>query len=326
MEATACCILGYKSQTMARTPSLLTRKEFIRTSAFAFAAMTAFPSFSFREKKNLRLSFSTLGCPDWSFQQIVDFAAQHGYSGIELRGIQRQMDLTQCVEFKTAEARKATLARMKEKGLQFVDLGSSSALHLPEGAERNKSLTEAKQFIDLASEIQCPNVRVFPNLFPKEREKKETMALISKGLLELGAYAVGKNVMVLMETHGDAVKIEDITAIMRMAEHKNVGLVWDIVNMWTITKEPPAEAYRQLKAYIHHTHIKDAKLVDGKPEYTFLGKGEVPVFEGIDALAKGGYKGFYSFEWEKLWHPELTAPELALADYPVAMQKHFGSI
>jgi hypothetical protein len=29
------------------------------------------------------------------------------------------------------------------------------------------------------------------------------------------------------------------------------------------------------------------------------------------------------FEWEKLWHPELEDPETALADYPVAMKKHF---
>jgi hypothetical protein len=49
----------------------------------------------------------------------------------------------------------------------------------------------------------------------------------------------------------------------------------------------------------------------------------VPIFEAIDALAKSGYKGYYSFEWEKLWHPEILEPEVALADYPKAMKKHF---
>jgi sugar phosphate isomerase/epimerase len=94
--------------------------------------------------------------------------------------------------------------------------------------------------------------------------------------------------------------------------------------MWTITKEPVTEAYNRLKKYIHHTHIKDAKLVDGKPQYTRLGQGEVPIFEAVDALSKSGYKGYYSFEWEKLWHPELEDPETALADYPVAMKRHFN--
>ena len=26
-------------------------------------------------------------------------------------------------------------------------------------------------------------------------------------------------------------------------------------------------------------------------------------------------QGFYCFEWEKVWHPELTDPEIAIADY-----------
>ena len=128
---------------------------------------------------------------------------------------------------------------------------------------------------------------------------------------------------VLMETHGDLVWAHDVEKVMKAAAHPNVGLVWDPSNMWTITKEPPSQAYRILKKYIHHTHIKDAKLVDGKPQYCRLGQGEVPIFEAIDALSKGGYKGYYSFEWEKLWHPELEEPETALADYPVAMKKHF---
>ena len=81
--------------------------------------------------------------------------------------------------------------------------------------------------------------------------------------------------------------------------------------------------YRRLKKYIYHTHVKDAKLVDDKPQYVFLGKGEVPIFKALDILAADGYKGFYSFEWEKLWHPELAEPELALADYPQAIKSHF---
>ena len=64
-------------------------------------------------------------------------------------------------------------------------------------------------------------------------------------------------------------------------------------------------------------------MVDGKIQYVFLGQGEVPIFEAIDALSKGGYKGYYSFEWEKLWHPEIAEPELAIADYAKVMRGHF---
>jgi len=298
-----------------------TRKEFLQTSGLLLGAALAKIPFDLKKDK-LHLAFSTLGCPDWSFQKITDFAVQHGYTGIEVRGLMRQIDLTKCDEL--TKDIEATLQLMKNKKLRFVDLGSGCTLHFNEGADREKNINEGKAYIDLAAQLNCPNVRVFPNLLPKDRDKDETMDFIVKGLLELGNYAKASGVMVLMETHGDLVWTHDIEKIMKNASHSNVGLVWDPCNMWTITKEPPLQMYKSLKKYIHHTHIKDAKLVDGKPQYTRLGQGEVPIFEAVDALSKGGYKGYYSFEWEKLWHPELEDPETALADYPLVMKKHFN--
>lgn len=298
------------------------RREFLQKSAVLLA--TAFANSSFDLKKsNPLLSFSTLGCPDWTFKQIIDFAAQHGYNGIEIRGILKQMDLPLCNEFNSAANRSATLKMMEDKNLRFVDLGSSATMHFADAAERKKNLDEGRRFIDLAHDIKCPFIRVFPNNFPKDQEKNATIDLIAKGLLELADYAKGSDVSVLMETHGDMVKTEDLEKVMRAAEHPNAGLVWDVTNMWTETKEPPAQVYEKIKKYIRHTHIKDAKIVDGKIQYVFLGQGEVPIFEAIDALSKNGYKGYYSFEWEKLWHPEIGDPELAIADYSKVMKEHF---
>ena len=302
---------------------LHSRKQFLQTSAMLVGAAITGAKFDDKKDKHL-LAFSTLGCPDWTFQKVVDFAVRHHYKGIEVRGLKREMFLPKCPEFSSAKI-ETTLKLMKQNNLRFVDLGSSSTLHFAEGEEREKNIAEGKAFIDLAQKLNCPNIRVFPNRLPKERDKDEVMDFIVKGLLELGSYAKASGTMVLMETHGDVVWTHDIEKIMKDAAHSNVGLVWDIANMWTITKEPPAEAYRILKKYIHHTHIKDAKMVDGKPLYTRLGQGEVPLAEGIEALVRGGYKGYYSFEWEKLWHPELEEPETALANYPVDIKKYFTS-
>ena len=80
--------------------------------------------------------------------------------------------------------------------------------------------------------------------------------------------------------------------------------------------------YKKLKKYIRHTHIKDAIVADGKPQYKLLGQGEVPIIDAIKILKKGDFKGYYSFEWEKLWHPEILDPEIAFADYPKVMKQH----
>jgi sugar phosphate isomerase/epimerase len=301
-----------------------TRREFLQSSVIFAAAAFAGSIPAFKHKP--LLSFSTLGCPDWAFEKIVDFASTHNYTGIELRGIQHEMDLPVCALFNSAQNRIQTMKIMKDKGLHFVDLGSSANLHFAGLAERKKNLDEAKRFIDLATEIKSPFIRVFPNSFPKDQEKNVTLDLMSKGLLELAAYAKGSGVTVLMETHGDLVKTEDIERVMEAATHPNSGLVWDVANMWTITKEAPAEVYARLKQYVKHTHIKDAKLSGGKIDYVFLGRGEVPIFEAIDVLSKNDYKGYYSFEWEKLWHPEIAEPELAFADYSQVMLTYFDRI
>jgi hypothetical protein len=50
----------------------------------------------------------------------------------------------------------------------------------------------------------------------------------------------------------------------------------------------------------------------------------VPALETIDLLAKNDYKGYYSFEWEKMWHPEIAEPEIAIPQYAQVMKKHFS--
>lgn len=299
------------------------RRNFIQNTSAFLALAIAGSSFDFKKYKPL-LSFSTLGCPDWSFEKIINFAKEHGYDGIEIRTIQRQMDLPKCTEFNSPSKIAETMKFVNSKGIKIGNLGASSSLHHKNITERKKNIDEAKQFIDLAQQLNCPYIRVFPNDFPPDQSRNETIDLISKGLLELGDYAKGSNVTVLMESHGQVVKSDDLETIMQAAANEHVGLVWDIVNMWSVTKESPRLVYEKLKNYIKHTHIKDLKMVDGKEQYVLLGTGESAIFEGIDALAQGGYKGYYSFEWEKLWHPEIAEPEIALADYPKKMREHFN--
>jgi sugar phosphate isomerase/epimerase len=298
----------------------VSRKKFI-LSGLSLLPLS-FLSFSERAD-DLKLSFSTLGCPDWRFDDILAFASEHDYSGIEFRGVMREMDLTKVPQFGTSEI-SATLEKMKERNLVFTDLGSSAAMHFPEGPERIKNLDEGKRFIDLASKLGCPNVRVFPNELPKDRDRGQTLDLIIRGLQTLGEYAKGSAVRVVLESHGEVIHKKDLLYIMQSAGHDHVGLVWDVCNMWSVTRESPAEVYADLHPYIFHTHIKDLQLINGKENYVLLGKGIAPIFDAVDLLHKNHYSGYYSFEWEKMWHPEIAEPEIALADYPVAMKNHFN--
>jgi sugar phosphate isomerase/epimerase len=80
-------------------------------------------------------------------------------------------------------------------------------------------------------------------------------------------------------------------------------------------KEEPEDTVRQLGRYIRHTHLKDSVPAGSDRRYVLTGTGQVPVQRQIEALVKIGYRGFYSFEWEKRWHPEIEEPEVAFAQF-----------
>lgn len=301
----------------------ISRRSFISYSGGMFALSFADVE-SLYKKKGL-LAFSTLGCPDWSLEQILDFAVTHEYKGIEIRGIQRQLDLSKSPHFNSEIAIGETRRKLKDRGVKIVGLGSSAAMHHSAGPDREKAFDEARRFIDIASKVGCPYIRVFPDKIPKDRDNKEVLQTISESLANLANHANGSNVSVLMETHGDLVHADDIVAVMNgLGNTKNAGLVWDISNMWSVTKEPVETVYAKLKKWIRHTHLKDLVQEGGKDKYTLLGKGEVPVFAAVDLLLKNGYKGYFSFEWEKLWHPEIDEPEVAFSQFATAMTGHFA--
>ena len=55
------------------------------------------------------------------------------------------------------------------------------------------------------------------------------------------------------------------------------------------------------------------------PDGTFTlclpGEGDIPMKEIAATLWQDGYRGYFSLEWEKKWHPELPGPEVALPVY-----------
>ncbi|MFL0162345.1 sugar phosphate isomerase/epimerase family protein [Aquirufa salirivi] len=286
------------------------RREFLKQSSGLFGLAALHVS----KAPKARLSFSTLGCPSWDFSQVVQRAAEYKYSGIEIRGIKGDLDLPANPLFSPTTI-SSTRRRVRDAGLKIVNLGSSANMHFLDPKKRQSNMDEAKKYIELASRLSCPFIRVFPNDLPKDQPEKETVNAIIQSLIDLGDFATSSGVKVLLESHGKIIKSDMLLHIMQETNHAHVGLVWDFFNMWSITKEPPAQVYALLKKYILHTHIKDAIVSDAGEKYTLIGEGNAPLSEALHALKAGGYSGYYSFEWEKLWHPEIQEPEIAIPHF-----------
>lgn len=302
----------------------INRKQAIQLLA-SFTLLPAWLKASELSDKINKLCFSTIGCPQWPLSKMIDFAIKNGYSGIEFRGINGNLYLPDAPDFSAATL-PHTLQLFKAEALKITGLGSSANLHISAKTEREKQLNEAKAYIELAGKIRCPYVRVFPNNIPDKSNKTATLNLIAQGMQDLADYARQHNVTVLLETHGDVVLAEDIRYILNQITAPNTGIIWDVCNMWIKTAEPVDKVYKLLHPYIKHVHLKDAVMADSKIQYIAPGQGTVPLAKAIQLLYKDNYAGFYCFEWEKLWHPQLTEPEDVFPLFPPFMKTCLNNV
>jgi sugar phosphate isomerase/epimerase len=292
------------------------RRVFLTTLGAGIAAPAILRAQT-RSKRH-RISFSTLGCPAWTWKQILEQADRMGYAGIEIRGIKGEMDLTKVPEFqgsRLGEAKKD----LEALGLVVTDLGASARMHEKDPATREKQLDEGRRFIDLAKGMGVKYVRVFGDKIPEGEPKEDVMKRVVAGFQQLAEHARPAGVTVLIESHGDFTKSPDLEEILTRVGSEQFALLWDAHHSFVAGKEKPADTYARIGKWVRHTHLKDSKPEGADRRYVLLGTGEVPVKEQVHVLAKGGYSGFYSLEWEKGWHPEIEEPEVAFPHYAKTM-------
>ena len=286
----------------------INRRDFLA----AGAASLVLTRFTLGADERLPLAFSTLGCPAWELSKILEFAQGNGFAAVELRGLMGNLDLPSRPEFapdRLAQSKK----QIADQGIKIACVSSSTELHEPDAAKREKEIADAIRFIDLASALGAPSVRVFGNKLDGPRE--EIITRVASGMHQLGEYAGPRHVTVIIESHGDFVDSATLKQVLTRAESSHVGLLWDAHHTYVDGHEQPEHTVAELGPWIRHTHLKDSVPAGKERKYVLTGKGDVPVERQVQALRKIGYPGYYCFEWEKVWHPDLLEPEVAFPDY-----------
>ncbi|HEX3820426.1 MAG TPA: sugar phosphate isomerase/epimerase family protein [Candidatus Sulfotelmatobacter sp.] len=287
-------------------------------AALQLAAPTLSPLlFAKNSESRIPIAFSTLGCPAWEWKKILDFAREHGFSAIELRGLQGNMDLPSNPLFAPDRVAQ-TKAEISAAKLRIACVSSSANLYFEDPAKREKDLSDARRFIDLASTLGAPYVRVFGGKAQDDKNPapdEQTKARVAAGLRELGKYSGPRSVTVIIESHDHFTASATLKDVLKAADSEHVGLLWDAHHTFATSNEDPEFTVKELGQWIRHTHLKDSTGSGEDRHYVLTGRGNVPVQRQIKALQGIGYKGYYCFEWEKVWHPDLLDPEIAIADY-----------
>lgn len=257
-----------------------------------------------------RLCFSTLACPQWTWEEIIASAKKYGYQGVEIRGIQNELHIPNMPQFQPS-AIDSTKARLDELGLEIVCL--SSACEIQRESIQRETLEQARRYIDIARQLGAPYVRVLADCAasPMGRIDDFSVRFAAK---ELGKYAQGTGVTVLLENNGvfgDSVRLRALIEDIGM---ETIGVVWDVNHAFRFFSEDPSFTYDNLKPYIRHVHIKDS-FMNGRIQYCMPGNGDLPIPAILRLLEFGGYGGYYSLEWLKRWEPELEEPDVILPRY-----------
>ena len=170
-------------------------------------------------------------------------------------------------------------------------------------------------------------VRVFGGKAPEDKAPAPddaTKKRVAAGLRELGEYAGPRKITVILESHDHFTSSATLKDVMHLADSPHAGLLWDAHHTFASSHEDPEFTVKQLGQWIRHTHLKDSVGEGEDRKYVLTGRGTVPIARQIKALQSIGYKGFYCFEWEKVWHPDLQDPEIAISDYAKVVGQCLG--
>ena len=92
----------------------------------------------------MKLSVTTLGCPEWTLAQIIDRVHGYGYHGIDLRGLGDTLDVTLRPEFSTQIDR--TRALLESHGLVVSGFSSSALCYADSVEKADASRAEVERY------------------------------------------------------------------------------------------------------------------------------------------------------------------------------------
>lgn len=266
----------------------------------------------------MKLAFSTIGCPNWSYDEVVSTASDLGYDGFEVRGIGGEIYAPDVKQFKPENIEK-TKEKLKSLGLGITMLTSGASLAVY--SEKEKAVAEAKAYIDLAESLGVPYIRVMCTNRPMP--DGGDIQLCKRLYKEILSYASGKNVMPLIETNG----IFCDTKLLRdFVEECDGGVLWDINHPYRFNGESIETTLKNLGGRICYVHIKDSVVQNGVTKYKMLGYGDIPVKDALRGLKKAGYDGTVSLEWVKRWEPDLEEPGIVFSQFISTIKRYLKQL
>jgi len=266
----------------------------------------------------MKLAFTTLGNPGWSFGHTLAEAKRLGFQAIEVRGVEGIM-LAQDIPYFSQARQAETKRALADAGVTLCGFGTSVNFHDPD--KYGGAIDEGRAAIDVCARMGIPYVRVFGDGIASAEVRAGVIGRVVSGIKTLCAHAQGTAVTVLLEVHGDFNTVEAIMDVRSGLDGvPGFGILWDVAHSDKIYGDDFEPFYACVKPLLRHVHIKDHHRDGGAFRLCLVGQGDIPIRAIVERLLSDGYSGYFSFEWEKKWHPELPEPEIAYPGFLAYMR------
>ena len=181
-------------------------------------------------------------------------------------------------------------------------------MHESDPQKRLAAFDEVKRFVELASKLKSPYIRVFGDKVPPGDTREATIERIIAAMRELGEQAKGSGVSILLESHGDFTDSKSLLQILKGCEMPTTGLLWDAHHTFAFGREQPADTFKLLKKYIRHTHLKDSRPADNGVQYVLTGSGTVPIRDTVRVLVGADIVGITALNGRRRGIRSLKSP------------------
>lgn len=245
--------------------------------------------------------------PEADLSTFLDLAVRHGCTGVELRAAPDQPVHTGL----SAPERAEVAAALGRRGLTAVDVSSYVRVCAP--GDDAAVVEDLLAHLRLAADIGARGVRVFPGGAGDGRDEERAHGRLSAVLEQ--ARRLGVDVLVeTHDSHADGASVARLLEPFAASpdEPAGVGVVWDALHTWR-SGEAPATTVSVLGPLLRLVQVKDAAGPGAQDPLTLPGAGALPLPHVLAALARAGYAGWLSLEWERPWSPHLPDLDTALA-------------
>ncbi len=226
--------------------------------------------------------------------RFIDFCAEHGCDGTELTSYYFPKEVT--TDYLIQLRRHAFL-----RGVAISGTSVGNTFTLPPGPKRDQQMALVRKWIDYASVMGAPHIRIFAGS-AQGMTKAEAQKLCLAAIEECAEYAGTKGIFLGLENHGGIVaEPDEVLELIRQVKSPWVGINLDTGNFHT--DDPYADLARCAPYAVNVQFKSEIKRRGQKTELA-----DLPRLAKI--LREANYQGYVALEYEAAEDPWKAVPGL----------------